>query len=95
MRRKLTQKQVAELAGITQNYYSELETGKKENPTMEVIFKLAAALEYSFDELYKGIAPNDESMTGRKKKKKRGRKKQHGQKQPGESDFGRTRKDVS
>lgn len=40
---KLTQEQLAERSGLSQQYISELETGKR-NPTIVTIYELACAL---------------------------------------------------
>lgn len=48
----LTQAQVARSVGITQNYYCELENGRKKNPTTAVILSLAKTLSCNIDALY-------------------------------------------
>jgi XRE family transcriptional regulator of biofilm formation len=45
--RHLNQVQLAQAAGITQKYLSQLESGVYTNPTLELIDKLADALEVS------------------------------------------------
>ena len=52
-RKKLTQKQLAEKAGLSQSYINELERGKKKNPSVVVLDKLANVLEVSVMELLK------------------------------------------
>lgn len=48
----LTQERVAVEAGITSEYISRIENGK-ENPTVEVLFKIARVLEVDLIELLK------------------------------------------
>lgn len=50
LKRRLTQLQVAEKAGLSQAYINELETGKKSNPSLETLTKLAEALGVSITE---------------------------------------------
>ena len=45
---KLTQAQVAELAGIHVNYYARIERGE-ENPTYEILLKIKKALKIEED----------------------------------------------
>lgn len=48
----LTQEQVAERSGVSQNYISQIETGsKKEPPTFRVLRRLAAVLEAPLDQM--------------------------------------------
>jgi XRE family transcriptional regulator, regulator of sulfur utilization len=42
--KKLSQLQLADRAGVPQGYISELEAGKKKNPGIETLRKLARAL---------------------------------------------------
>lgn len=65
-RAKLTQQKAAAAAGITQNYYCELENGKKKNPTQAVILRLASTLNCTIDELYRGFT--QKAKPPRKKK---------------------------
>lgn len=51
MKRKLTLTQLGELVGISTNYASELERGKKE-PSDEVVRKLARAYNVSEEQLF-------------------------------------------
>ena len=44
IKRKLSQSELAKLTGLSQAYINELENGKKNNPTYEVLQKLAKAL---------------------------------------------------
>lgn len=48
--RGLTQEQLAELSGLTQQYLSDLERGKR-NPTIVTIYELALALKVPHIEL--------------------------------------------
>ncbi|GGE32377.1 putative HTH-type transcriptional regulator y4dJ [Agaricicola taiwanensis] len=50
--RGLTQEQVAELSGYSQQYISDLERGKR-NPTVITLFELAAVLSVSHVDLVK------------------------------------------
>ena len=50
----LTQKQVADAVGITQNYYCEIEKKRKNNPSIVLLPKLAAVLGCTVDELLGG-----------------------------------------
>lgn len=49
--KKLSSRELAGKAGISQAYLSQLETGKNKNPTAETISKLAKALEVDYTEL--------------------------------------------
>lgn len=51
VRQAKTQKQLAEISGLSQSYINELETGKKCNPSMAVLDKLASALQVNVVEL--------------------------------------------
>ena len=44
LKKNLTQKQLSERTGLSQAYINELENGKKVNPSIIVLDKLAAAL---------------------------------------------------
>lgn len=48
----LTQEQVAEKAGISSNYYSMLETGRKDNPSSKVIEKIAKVLRLQTSDVF-------------------------------------------
>ena len=50
--RGLTQEELSELSGLTQQYLSDLERGKR-NPTIVTIFEIAQALEVSHIDLVK------------------------------------------
>ncbi len=59
--RKLTQSGLARLSGVSQPYINELENGKKINPSILVLVKLAKAMgitvsELLDDEVNEGIA---------------------------------------
>lgn len=55
-RKGLTQKQAAEMAGIAQGYYCEMEQGKKKNPSVDLMNRLSAVLGCTIDEMLNGIA---------------------------------------
>jgi transcriptional regulator with XRE-family HTH domain len=48
---ELTQKQLAQKTGLSQSYINELENGRKSNPSMSVVVKLARALGVPVSEL--------------------------------------------
>ena len=48
-RRGLTQRELAQKAGTTPEYISQLETGVKDNPSLRVVMKLALALGTTVD----------------------------------------------
>jgi transcriptional regulator with XRE-family HTH domain len=50
-RRRLTQHELAERAGLTQAHISQLEAGARENPQANVVLALARALDCSCDYL--------------------------------------------
>lgn len=47
----LSQRQIAEKCGVTQQFIQQIESGKK-NPSVKVLTKLAEALDSSIDELF-------------------------------------------
>jgi transcriptional regulator with XRE-family HTH domain len=47
----LTQQQAAEAAGVPQSYWSRLETGGRQNPSMDVLVRVARAVGVSLDDL--------------------------------------------
>lgn len=47
----ISQKELAEKTGLSNDYISKLELGKKDNPSLEVMQKIATALYCSVDEL--------------------------------------------
>ena len=58
LEKKLTQEQVAARAGLNEKFYQDLESGRRDNPTLETLNALASALEtpvyallYEFGEL--------------------------------------------
>lgn len=51
IRCKMTQAQLAMRSGLSQPYINELETGKKSNPSIAVLIKLARAMGTSIEEL--------------------------------------------
>ena len=52
--KKLSQEQLSFEAEINKNYLSDLERGTR-NPTIEVLTKIANALEVSLSELFQGL----------------------------------------
>lgn len=48
---RLTQSELAERAGVSAGYISHLETGKRANPSLPVMGRLAAALHITVGEL--------------------------------------------
>jgi DNA-binding XRE family transcriptional regulator len=50
-RRGLTQQEVARRASITQAYLAKLETGDKDNPSLDIVRRLARALKVPLGEL--------------------------------------------
>ena len=55
--KKLTQQQVADLAGISRPYYTMLENDKKHehSPKIEIVIKLADVLGFSWEEYFEYI----------------------------------------
>lgn len=51
MRQKLTQQQLSARSGLSQSYINELENGRKVNPSIIVLDKLAAGLQVPITEL--------------------------------------------
>lgn len=49
--RNMTQKELADAVGVTQAYIHALERGKRENPSLHVILKIAATLNVTTDML--------------------------------------------
>lgn len=49
--RGISQKALSEATGIPQGYLSELENGKKNNPSIFKLFRIATALGCSVDDL--------------------------------------------
>ncbi|MDR3332126.1 MAG: helix-turn-helix domain-containing protein [Synergistaceae bacterium] len=49
-KRKLIQKEVAQIVGIAGNYYSEIETGKR-NPAVDTLVSIAKALGVTVNDL--------------------------------------------
>ena len=47
----LSQRQIADKCGVTQQFIQQIESGKK-NPSVKVLTKLAEALDSSIDELF-------------------------------------------
>lgn len=48
----MTQKQLSEKSGITQQYIYKLESGKLTNPTRQIMLKISSALGVSVQELF-------------------------------------------
>ena len=51
---RLTQEELADMVGISRIYLSELENGRKTNPSTKLLKKLTKVLGVSMAELYKG-----------------------------------------
>lgn len=49
--KKISQRKLAELAGISNTYLSDIEVGRT-NPSLKTLLKLAAALELDVKELF-------------------------------------------
>lgn|GEM_PF-1330958 len=49
----ITQLKLADITGISNVYISKLELGKKENPSAQILNKIANALDVSVNEFYK------------------------------------------
>ncbi|WP_456709165.1 helix-turn-helix transcriptional regulator [Bradyrhizobium sp. USDA 4452] len=64
-RRKLTQKQLAQMLGTTQEWISQFETGRLENPSLGTVLNAFATLgiDLNIDSL-PGSARNDDLDTG-------------------------------
>lgn len=51
LERGLTQIQLSQISGLSQAYINELENGKKSNPSIIVLDKLAASLDVSISDI--------------------------------------------
>lgn len=51
----ITQKKLADTVGVTQAYICALETGKKRNPSADVLYSIAQAMDVSVDELLREL----------------------------------------
>lgn len=60
-KRRLTQKQLSELSGVTQQAISKIETGERKNPQITTLHKIAKVLNCTIDELIR--EPGKESVT--------------------------------
>jgi len=49
--KKLTQKELAVLVGVSGNYIQKLETGVKDNPTISLAKKISEELDITLEEL--------------------------------------------
>jgi Predicted transcriptional regulators len=56
MRKKMTQQQLSEKSGLSQAYINELENGRKVNPSIIVLDRIAAVLQVSIAELLEAEA---------------------------------------
>jgi transcriptional regulator with XRE-family HTH domain len=56
----ISQTELAKRMSVHQSYVSDLESGKKTNPTKETIWKLADALEICREEFFIALASNEE-----------------------------------
>ena len=54
---KLSQKELASILGISTAYLCELESGKKSNPNISLVIKMADVLQVSIEELTGGKKP--------------------------------------
>ncbi len=63
LKKGLTQENLAELVGVSNNFISYIETGKKK-ASLNTIAKIADVLEVTLSDLFKGVTP-------KKKKKKK------------------------
>ena len=61
VRQRLTQQELSIRSGLSQAYINELENGKKTNPTIIVLDKLAAGLQVPISEL---LEPEGVSISG-------------------------------
>lgn len=52
LEKQLTQKQLACVAGISQSYLNELEMGRKKNPSIIMLDKIAGGLRVGISELF-------------------------------------------
>ncbi len=52
LEKRLTQKRLASVAGISQSYLNELEKGRKKNPSMATLDKIALGLEVKVSDLF-------------------------------------------
>lgn len=52
LKRNMTLKDLAEIVGISVGYLSHLETGSRDNPSKEVMARIAWALESSIPEIF-------------------------------------------
>lgn len=61
LKMRMTQQQLSEKSGLSQSYINELENGKKFNPSIIVLDKIAAGLQVSITELIEaeGYSIND------------------------------------
>lgn len=56
--KKMGLNETAELAGISGSYLSNIENGKKENPSMKTLSQIASALGVSVDDFFRGEEVN-------------------------------------
>lgn len=54
LKKNLSQGKLAKLAGVSSSYIANLEKGRKQNPTIEIIDKISKALSVTRDELLGG-----------------------------------------
>lgn len=57
-KRRITQEQLSESVGINTKYLSSIERGK-ENPTLNILLKLAQSLDVNLDEIFSDIQIED------------------------------------
>jgi transcriptional regulator with XRE-family HTH domain len=81
LQKDLTQEQLADRSGLSQQYLSDLERGKR-NPTIVTLFELSQALAVSHIEL---VSPDGDFTTALKRADSSGTRK------PNASEFGKRR----
>lgn len=52
IKKKLTQKELADIVGVSRDYVSSLENGRAKNPSIELMKNLSKALDVSVTELF-------------------------------------------
>lgn len=52
IKKRLTQKELADIVGVSRDYIASLENGRSKNPSVELMKKLSKALNVSVTELF-------------------------------------------
>lgn len=52
IKKRLTQKELADIVGVSRDYIASLENGRSKNPSIELMKKLSKALNVSVTELF-------------------------------------------